>query len=195
MQLRQMVMADAHELARARRGETGPAPETGGPGRREMWHEAMTQDGFRVLLLTRLRESVRRTHVPLANHLLRMVTRVLYGIEVGTEVTLGHGINFSHTVGTIIGGSSVIGDRVQFMGNNTVGTAKDNGYPIIEDDVVIGCGARILGPIRIGAGAVIGANAVVLVDVPAGSTATGIPATISDSTYKHPPITLVASSD
>lgn len=64
------------------------------------------------------------------------------------------------------------------MGNNTIGTAKDNGCPVIEEDVVIGCGARVLGPIRIGRGAVIGANAVVLTDVPAGAIATGIPAKI-----------------
>jgi serine O-acetyltransferase len=64
------------------------------------------------------------------------------------------------------------------MGNNTVGTAKDNGCPVIEDDVVVGCGARILGPIRIGKGAFIGANAVVLSDVPAGAVVSGIPARV-----------------
>ena len=64
------------------------------------------------------------------------------------------------------------------MGNNTVGTARDNGCPVIEDDVEVGCGARILGPVRIGARAVIGANAVVLADVPADALAVGAPARI-----------------
>jgi serine O-acetyltransferase len=67
---------------------------------------------------------------------------------------------------------------VKFMGNNTIGTAKDNGCPVIEDDVVIGCGARVLGPIRIGRGAFIGANSVVLNDVPPGAVVSGIPAKI-----------------
>ena len=62
-----------------------------------------------------------------------------------------------------------------------VGTAKDNGCPVIEEDVVIGCGARILGPVRIGRGAFIGANAVVLSDVPPGAIATGIPAKVHGS--------------
>ena len=60
----------------------------------------------------------------------------------------------------------------------SIGTAKDNGCPVIEDDVVIGCGARVLGPIRIGRGAFIGANSVVLTDVPAGAVVSGIPAKI-----------------
>jgi len=81
-----------------------------------------------------------------------------------------------HPVGTVVGGTARVGDRVRFMGNNTVGTAKDNGYPIIENDVIVGAGARILGPVRIGARSVIGANAVVLSDVPPDSVAVGIPA-------------------
>jgi serine O-acetyltransferase len=64
------------------------------------------------------------------------------------------------------------------MGNNTIGTAKDNGCPIIEDDVTVGCGARVLGPIRVGRGATIGANAVVLHDVPPGATVVGAPARV-----------------
>jgi serine O-acetyltransferase len=67
---------------------------------------------------------------------------------------------------------------VRFYGSNTIGTAKDDGYPTIEDDVWIGAGARILGPIRIGARSRIGANAVVVTDVPPDSVAVGIPAKI-----------------
>jgi serine O-acetyltransferase len=102
----------------------------------------------------------------------------LFGIEIGKDVTLGHGVYFVHTSGIVIGGDSRIGNRVRFYGSNTIGTAKDNGYPVIEDDVWIGAGARILGPITIGAGARIGANAVVLTSVPAGAVAVGIPAKV-----------------
>jgi serine O-acetyltransferase len=150
-----------------------PTPPVG-----EAMKAALSQDGYKVLVTTRLRESARRWHVPGANHLLRLATTVLYGIEIGSDIELGDGVNFAHTLGTVIGGTSKVGARVKFMGNNTVGTAKDNGCPVIEDDVVVGCGARILGPIRIGKGAFIGANAVVLSDVPAGAVVSGIPARV-----------------
>lgn len=134
-------------------------------------------DSFPLMVLTRVRESARRHHVPLVNRTLRYAQMAVFGIEIGKDVTLGDGVYFAHSLGTVVGGTSVIGNRVRLMGNNTVGTAKDNGCPVIEDDVEIGCGARILGPVRIGARSQIGANAVVIRDVPPDSIATGVPAT------------------
>jgi serine O-acetyltransferase len=167
------LVRDAIELARSMDKKTkGDDPE---PTLREAAKAAATQDGYKVLALTRIRESA-RGRVPGVNHALRLAGTVIYGIEIGNDVTFGEGVNFAHTLGTVIGGTSKIGNRVKFMGNNTIGTAKDNGCPIIEDDVIVGCGARVLGPIRIGARSVIGANAVVLEDVPPDSVVTGIPA-------------------
>lgn len=186
MGLLRKIAADAVELARALRNER-PGPAAGRPSLKDAVRAALTQDGYKVLLMSRVRETARRWHVPGVNHALRLVTTVLYSIEIGNDIELGEGINFTHTLGTVIGGTSKVGSRVKFMGNNTIGTAKDNGCPVIEDDVVIGCGARVLGPIRIGRGAFIGANAVVLTDVPPGAIATGIPARIhergSNGTY------------
>jgi len=163
--IRQLVK-DTFEMARA---------ATGAADARAII-ETQRLDSYAVLAITRLREAARALRVPGANRLLRLVQMTVYGIEIGKDVELGDGVYFVHTLGTVIGGDSKIGRRVRFMGNNTVGTAKDNGYPVIEDDVVIGSGARILGPVRVGAGARIGANAVVLEDVPAGSVVVGIPA-------------------
>ena len=181
MGLLSQIASDAMELARALRSGQLPASERGAtPTMKEAVKAALTQDGYKVLLFSRVRESARRWHVPGVNHALRLATTVLYSIEIGNDIELGTGINFTHTLGTVIGGTSKVGDRVKFMGNNTIGSAKDNGCPVIEDDVVIGCGARILGPVRIGKGAYIGANAVVLTDVPAGAIATGIPARVQE---------------
>lgn len=172
MGLFRKMLSDAVELARAL---SKKRPEDGDPSLKDAVKAALTQDGYKVLLMSRVRESARKWHVPGVNHALRLVTTVLYSIEIGNDIELGDGVNFTHTLGTVIGGTSKVGARVKFMGNNTIGTAKDNGCPVIEDDVVIGCGARVLGPIRIGRGAFIGANSVVLTDVPPGAVVSGIP--------------------
>ena len=138
----------------------------------------MRTDAFYLLLFTRLRRSCVRWHIPVINRVLRTLQMIFGGLEIGDHVALGNGVYFIHSLGTVVGGTSSVGHRVRFLGNNTVGTASDNGYPTIGDDVEIGAGARVLGPVHVGAGAVIGANAVVLSDVPAGCVAVGIPARI-----------------
>lgn len=163
------LLADARELATTAYGHADP---------RTMARAVVTQDSYQITALSRVRNLARRLHVPGLNHALRIVQTAFHGIEVGNEVTLGHGVYFVHPLAIVIGGDSRVGDRVRFYGNNTVGTAKDNGYPTIEDDVIIGAGARILGPITVGARSIIGANAVVVTDVPPDSVATGVPAVI-----------------
>jgi serine acetyltransferase len=149
----------------------------GNVGVRELT-STMTHDGSQALMLSRLREAGRRWRIPVMGSVVRRLQTVLFGIEIASEVELGEGVVFLHTVGVVIGGDAQIGDRVVFLGGNTVGTIDWKGYPRIGNDVIIGAGARILGPITIGDGATIGANAVVVTDVPPGSTAVGIPAVI-----------------
>jgi len=173
MRLLVQLLSDAFELARAMRKDRDLAAH---PTLKEAARAAVTQDGYKVLASVRLREAARRWHIPGVNHALRLTSTVIYGIEIGNDVELGEGVNFAHTLGTVIGGTSKVGARVKFMGNNTIGTAKENGCPVLENDVIVGCGARVLGPIRVGARAVIGANAVVLDDVPPDTVVTGIPA-------------------
>jgi serine O-acetyltransferase len=136
----------------------------------------MSHDGSQVLLLSRLREAAARMGVPVAGSLLRRLQTTLFGVEIARNVRLGEGVVFLHTVGIVIRGDSRIGDRVVFLGGNTIGSVNDRGYPRIGNDVTIGAGARVIGPVTIGDGASIGANAVVVSDVPPGATALGVPA-------------------
>ena len=159
---------DAVEMARAARYPSDPKHARG----------MLRTDPYILLLIFRLRRVALRLRIPLVNRLLRLCQVAFGGIDLGNDVSLGSGVYFIHSVGTVVGGNARIGARVRFMGNNTVGTARDNGYPSIEDDVEVGCGARILGPVCVGARAVIGANAVVLSDVPPDCVAVGAPARI-----------------
>jgi serine O-acetyltransferase len=140
---------------------------------------ALLSDSFLILALWRLRCSARKLRVPLANTLLRRLQTMVFGIELGNGIALGHGVYFTHPIGIVVGGEARVGRRVRFLGSNTVGTARNDGHPSIGDDVLVGCGARILGPVRIGDRAVIGANAVVLADVPPEAVAVGIPARVA----------------
>lgn len=172
--LKNQLLHDARQLAIAASGAADSD---------DVRRAVLGNDSFRILLLQRLRELALETRwLPGVNHALRVTQVGLFGIEIGKDVTLGAGVYFVHPVGIVIGGDSRVGDRVRFYGNNTVGTAKDNGYPTIEDDVVIGAGARILGPITVGARSEVGANAVVLSDVPPDSVVVGIPGRVISRT-------------
>ena len=173
MSLLNDIWRDAIDLSTEACGSAAP---------RLLLRTVVSQDSFRILLLQRLRNAA-RGRVPLVGHLLRTIQTGVYGIELGRDVELGYGVYFVHPIGVVIGGDAKVGRRVRFLGSNTVGTAKENGYPQLEDGVVVGAGARVLGPIRIGKGAVIGANAVVVHDIPAGATCMGIPA----SCVRRPP--------
>lgn len=139
---------------------------------------ALSCDGYTVLAMTRVRSFASRWHIPGVNRALRLAQMTVFNIEISKEARLGEGVNLNHTGGVIIGGDAEIGARTLLLGSITIGNLDNRGYPRIGEDVVIGAGARILGPITIGRGAKIGANAVVLCDVPEGATAVGIPAVV-----------------
>jgi serine O-acetyltransferase len=121
-----------------------------------------------------------RHHVPLLPKLLTLFNRVVFAAQIppGTRIGKGTRLNYSG-LGTVIHARAVIGSRVE-IGPGVVigGRSKLYEVPVIEDDVHIGVGAKVLGPVRIGRGAEIGANAVVLHDVPAGAVVVGIPARV-----------------
>lgn len=104
------------------------------------------------------------------------LARFLTGIEIHPGATIGKGLFIDHGMGVVIGETAEIGDNVTLYHGVTLGgTGKDKGkrHPTIEDNVMIGTGAKVLGPITIGKNAKIGANAVVLRDVPSEATAVG----------------------
>lgn len=114
--------------------------------------------------------------------LARMVSqlsRQFTGIEIHPGAKIGRGLFIDHGMGVVIGETAEIGDNViLYHGVTLGGTGKNKGkrHPTVGNNVIVGSGAKILGPITIGNGARVGANAVVLKDVPENCTAVGIPA-------------------
>jgi serine O-acetyltransferase len=107
--------------------------------------------------------------------------RWLTGIEIHPGATIGRRVFIDHGMGIVIGETAVIGDDCTLYHGVTLGGTswnKGKRHPTLGPGVVIGAGAKVLGPIEVGAGAKIGSNAVVVRDVPAGATAVGIPARI-----------------
>ena len=103
---------------------------------------------------------------------------VVTGADIPLTCRIGGGLLIPHPNGIVIHPDALIGVNCLIFQQVTVGTREGGGVPVIEDHVDIGAGAKVLGGVRIGAQAVIGANAVVLTDVPSGAAAMGVPATI-----------------
>jgi serine O-acetyltransferase len=109
------------------------------------------------------------------------LARFLTGIEIHPGASIGHRVFIDHGMGVVIGETAIIGDDCTLYHGVTLGGTswnKGKRHPTLEKGVVIGAGAKILGPITLGAGAKVGSNAVVVKDVPANATAIGIPARI-----------------
>jgi serine O-acetyltransferase len=111
---------------------------------------------------------------------LKPLSEILTGIELPCEVTLGRRFRIDHFGGIVISGDAVFGDDCVIRNGVTVGLKNtgQRGAPVLGNRVDVGAGAKILGPIHIGDDVSIGANAVVLVDVPSNSVAVGVPARV-----------------
>jgi serine O-acetyltransferase len=112
-----------------------------------------------------------------------MLNVAVFGIEVSPQVQIGGGLFLPHTVGTVLGAER-IGDNCTIMQGVTLGTSEPDmsftvsARPVIGNNVLIGAGAKVIGRITIGDHAKVGANAVVLCDVPAHALAVGVPAKV-----------------
>lgn len=137
--------------------------------------------GVHALLAHRIASTLHRAHVPVLPRAIATTTRAVTGIEIHPAAAIGDGLFIDHGMGVVIGETAVVGDDVVlFHGATLGGKAMRRGkrHPTLGDNVVVGAGARILGPVWVGDGAQIGANAVVLRDVPPLAVAVGVPAVI-----------------
>jgi len=142
---------------------------------------ALTYAGFHALLFYRLAHWLVKRRIPFLPRALSQFARFITGIEIHPGATIGSGLFIDHGMGVVIGETSEIGDNVTlFQGVTLGGTGKQRGkrHPTIGSHVVVGAGAKVLGPITVGDYVKIGANSVVLQDVPDHSTVVGIPGRI-----------------
>lgn len=146
------------------------------------WLEVLlTYSGFHAILMHRVSHWLWRGGVPVFPRLLSQIGRFLTGIEIHPAATIGPGFFIDHGTGVVIGETTEIGESViLFQGVTLGGTGKERGkrHPTLGNHVVVGAGAKVLGPIVIGDHVKIGANSVVLRSVPAHSTVVGIPGKI-----------------
>jgi serine O-acetyltransferase len=143
--------------------------------------EVLLYPGLHAILLHRLAHAIWKRRIPFLPRYISQVSRFWTGIEIHPGATIGQGFFIDHGMGVVIGETAEIGDRVMlYQGVTLGGTGKQSGkrHPTLEDDVVIGVGASVLGAITIGKGARVGGGAVVVKDVPPHSTAVGVPARI-----------------
>jgi serine O-acetyltransferase len=118
-----------------------------------------------------------RHHIRLLPTLLTRANQVLFGLEFGPSIPLGPGLYIAHPSGTVVMAER-IGANCSLIHAATVGMRNEPAFPALGDGVFVGAGARILGAVHLGDGSTVGANAVVIDDVPASRTAVGVPARI-----------------
>lgn len=151
------------------------------PAARSTWEVLTCYPGFHALTLHRLSHGLWRMRLRWMARALSHLTRMLTGIEIHPGATIGRRVFIDHGMGVVIGETAVIGDECTLYHGVTLGGTswnKGKRHPTLLRGVVIGAGAKVLGPITVAEGAKIGSNAVVVRDVPPGATAVGIPARI-----------------
>lgn len=149
------------------------------PAARSKIEVLLLYQSIHVLIFYRIANRLYRFKLFFLARLISQLGRFFTGIEIHPGAKIGKGLFIDHGMGVVIGETAEIGDNVTIYHGVTLGgTGKEKGkrHPTVGNNVIIGCGAKVLGPINIGDGAKIGANAVVLKDVPQGKTAVGIPA-------------------
>jgi len=153
------------------------------PAARTFWEVLTCYPGVHALASHRLAHWLWMHRLRWLGRLVSHLGRFLTGIEIHPGATVGRRLFIDHGMGVVIGETAVIGDDVTLYHGVTLGGtswSKGRRHPTLENGVVIGAGAKVLGPITVGALAKVGSNAVVVKNVPARATAVGNPARIID---------------
>ena len=148
------------------------------PAARNKWEVATTYPGIHALLVHRISHTLWRRGWRYLARFLSFLTRMFTQIDIHPGATIGRRFFIDHGCGVVIGETAEVGDDVTLYHGVTLGGVSWNlgkRHPTLQDGVVVGAGAKILGPIIVGQGARIGANSVVIQDVPDGMTVVGIP--------------------
>ena len=135
--------------------------------------------GFQAVLIYRLSNLMWKAKLKLIARITANIGRIITCIEIHPAAKIGKKLFIDHGIGVVIGETAVIGNGCTLYHGVTLGGVsweRGKRHPTLGDDVIIGAGAKVLGPITLGNGSKIGSNAVVLEDVPAGTTVVGIPA-------------------
>jgi serine O-acetyltransferase len=154
------------------------------PAARNTWEVITCYPGFHAMLFHRLAHYLWSARLRWLARFTSHVSRWLTGIEIHPGATIGRRFFIDHGMGVVIGETAEIGDDCTLYHGVTLGGTswnKGKRHPTLGKGVVVGAGAKILGPILIGDGARIGSNAVVVKEVPRGATAIGIPARIIEA--------------
>jgi serine O-acetyltransferase len=134
--------------------------------------------GVHALLAHRVSHAMHQAGVPVVPRVLATATRAITNIEIHPAARIGDALFIDHGTGVVVGETAEIGDNVTLYQGVTLGGtgfATGKRHPTVEDNVTIGSGAKLLGPITVGHGSKIGANSVVIADVPSHATVVGNP--------------------
>ncbi|MBN2190640.1 MAG: serine O-acetyltransferase [Candidatus Aureabacteria bacterium] len=151
------------------------------PAARNIFEIVLTYSGFHALAFYRFAHLLYKLKIPIIPRFISQFAKFITGIEIHPGAEIARGFFIDHGMGVVIGETTVIGENCTlFQGVTLGGTGKERGkrHPTLGRNVVIGAGAKVLGNITIGDNSYVGANAVVLKDVPPDSTVVGIPGTV-----------------
>jgi serine O-acetyltransferase len=157
------------------------------PAARTVWEVVTCYPGFHALLFHRVSSRLWNLRLKWLARFVSHIARWLTGIEIHPGARIGRRFFVDHGMGVVIGETAEIGDDCTLYHGVTLGgTSWTHGkrHPTLGKGVIVGAGAKILGPILVGDGAKVGSNAVVVKEVPPGATAVGIPARIVDELHQ-----------
>jgi serine O-acetyltransferase len=152
------------------------------PAARNTLEILLLYPGLHAVIVHRIAHFLWNKRIPFFPRAFSQFGRFFTGIEIHPGATIDKGLFIDHGMGVVIGETSIIGKNVTlFQGVTLGGTGKETGkrHPTLKDNIVVGTGAKVLGNITIGSNSYIGANAVVIRDVPPNSTVVGIPGKVT----------------